>query len=144
MFLILLHFGWMVDLAMSIFEFLTKVLVIWDPWHPWVCIRSVCCKWNLKQIEAIPPSVYYILQLWIVNYCVKSLSNNLRNGNIKTGVSDAFKTKSELKCQNELFLNYHFSGNTSLYVFINHYWDYLINYWRNNWRSIIDIVERHW
>ena len=27
----------MVDLAMSIFEFLTKFLVFW---HPWVCIRS--------------------------------------------------------------------------------------------------------
>ena len=32
-------------------------------WHPWVCIRSVCWKWNLKQIEAIPPSVH--LQLLI-------------------------------------------------------------------------------
>ena len=30
----------MVDLAMSIFEFLTKFLVFWHPWHPWVCIRS--------------------------------------------------------------------------------------------------------
>ena len=55
--MILLNFGWMVDLAMSIFEFLTKFLVFWHPWHPWVCIRSVCWKWNLKQIEAIPPSV---------------------------------------------------------------------------------------
>ena len=27
-------------LAMSIFVFLTKFLVIWHPWHPWVCIRS--------------------------------------------------------------------------------------------------------
>ena len=71
--MILLHFGWMVDLAMSIFEFLTKFLIFWHPWHPWVCIcsdlkplfetdmsdssYSVCWKWNLKQIEAIPPSV---------------------------------------------------------------------------------------
>ena len=23
-----------------------------------------------------------------------------------------------------------------------HYWDYLTNFWRNNWRSIIDVVER--
>ena len=30
----------MVDLAMSIFEFLTKFLIFWHPWHPWVCIRS--------------------------------------------------------------------------------------------------------
>ena len=58
--MILLNFGWMVDLAMSIFEFLTKFLVFWHPWHPWVCIRSVCWKWNLKQIEAIPPSVTLI------------------------------------------------------------------------------------
>ena len=31
---------------MSIFEFLTKFLVIWHPWHPWVCIRS-----DLKPLE---------------------------------------------------------------------------------------------
>ena len=42
----------MVDLAMSIFEMLTKFLVLWHPWHPWVCIRS-----DLKQIWAIPPTV---------------------------------------------------------------------------------------
>ena len=23
-----------------------------------------------------------------------------------------------------------------------HYWDYLTNFWRNNWRSIIDVVSR--
>ena len=23
-----------------------------------------------------------------------------------------------------------------------HYWDYLTNFWRNNWQSIIDVVER--
>ena len=36
----------MVNLAMSIFEFLTKFLVIWHPKHPWVCIRS-----DLKPFE---------------------------------------------------------------------------------------------
>ena len=36
-FLILLNFGWMVNLPMSIFEFLTKFLIFR---HPWVCIRS--------------------------------------------------------------------------------------------------------
>ena len=30
----------MVDLAMSIFEYVTKFLIFWYPWHPWVCIRS--------------------------------------------------------------------------------------------------------
>ena len=57
-------------------------------------------------------------QLWIINYYIKSLSNNLSNENIKTGVSVVFKTKRELKCQNELFLKYHFSGNTSVSFFI--------------------------
>ena len=38
--LISLNFNWMVDLAMSIFEFLTKFLIFRHPWHPWVCIRS--------------------------------------------------------------------------------------------------------
>ena len=51
----------MVDLEMSIFEFLTNFLIFWHHWHPWVCVRSVCWesvwKWNLKLIEAIPPSV---------------------------------------------------------------------------------------
>ena len=42
----------MVDLAMSIFEFLTKFLIFWHPWHPWVCVCS-----DLKQIWAIPPTV---------------------------------------------------------------------------------------
>ena len=57
LFLILLNDGWMVDLAMGSFGFLTIFLIFWHPWDPWICIRSVCCKWNLKQIEAIPPSV---------------------------------------------------------------------------------------
>ena len=30
----------MVDMAMSIYEFLTKFLVFWHPLHPWVFIRS--------------------------------------------------------------------------------------------------------
>ena len=35
------------------------------------------------------------------------------NENIDTGVSIVFETKPELEYQNELFLRYHFSGNTS-------------------------------
>ena len=58
--------------------------------------------------------VFLLRQLWIVTYCVQSWSNNLSN----TGVSDVFKTKHELKCQNELFMKYNFSENTSFYVFI--------------------------
>ena len=42
----------MVDLEKSIFEFLRKILIIWHPWHLWICVYS-----DLKQIEAIPPRV---------------------------------------------------------------------------------------
>ena len=54
----------------------------------------------------IKSRVFLLRQLWIVNYSVKSSSNNLSNENINTGVSVVFKTKRELKCQNELFLKY--------------------------------------
>ena len=57
LFLILLNDGWMVDLAMGSFGFLTIFLIFWYPWDPWKWILSVCSKWNLKQIEAIPPSL---------------------------------------------------------------------------------------
>ena len=75
--MILLNFGWMVDLAMGIFEFLTNFLVFWHPWHPWVCIRSVCRKWNLKQIEAIPPIVHFI------NNCFYTTKMSLTQPRIK-------------------------------------------------------------
>ena len=55
--MILLNDGWMVDLAMGSFGILTIFLIYWHPWDLWICIRSVCCKWNLKQVEAIPPNV---------------------------------------------------------------------------------------
>ena len=45
----------------------------------------------------------------------KSLSKNISNQLLFFFV---FKKKCELKCQNELFLKYHFSGNTSISVFI--------------------------
>ena len=43
-----------------------------------------------------------------------------------------FKTKREIKCKNEV--------ETQSVCF--QYWDYLTNFWRNNWQSIIDVVER--
>ena len=83
--------------------------------------------------------VFLLRQLRIVNYSVKSSSNNLSYENINIGVSVVFKTKHELKCQNELYLKYLFSGNTRGFFF--HYWDYLTNIWRNNWQFIFDGVE---
>ena len=67
-------------------------------------------------------SFYYVKYgSTIINYCVKSQSNNLSNENINIGVSDVFKTKCELKCRNELILKYVFSGNTSIYFFITEF-----------------------
>ena len=43
---------------------------------------------------------------YYVNYRSSNSSNYLSNENINTCVSVVFKTKCELKCQNELFLNY--------------------------------------
>ena len=60
-FLILHNFGWMVNLAMIIFETLTKILIIWHPWHLWVCIHS-----DLKQFAAIPLSVKKFVFIWVL------------------------------------------------------------------------------
>ena len=47
---------------MSIFKFLTKFLIFWHPWYPWVCIRS-----DLIQIWAIPPTV----RTWVIGISCK-------------------------------------------------------------------------
>ena len=59
---------------------------------------------------------FLLRQLRIVNYYIKCLSNNCWF--LLVYCFFYFKTKQDLKCQNELFLKYHFSGNTSVYVFI--------------------------
>ena len=56
-FLILLNDGWMVNLAMGSFGYITVFLIFWHSLDPWICICSACWKQNLKQIEAIPHSV---------------------------------------------------------------------------------------
>ena len=48
----------------------------------------------LVKQETLAESFYYIRQLWIINYYVKSLSNDLSNENINTGASIVFYTKS--------------------------------------------------
>ena len=59
----------MVDLAMSIFEFLTKFVIFWHRWHPWVCVRS-----DLKQIWAIPPTVQEFAARYAVIWVVPNLT----------------------------------------------------------------------
>ena len=74
LFLILLNDGWMVDLAMGSFGFLTIFLIFWHPWDPWICICSVCWKWNLKRIEAIPPSVLHLILDIRLQICIGIVS----------------------------------------------------------------------
>jgi len=62
-------------------------------------------------------SFYYVNYEWSI-IASKVSQIFLSNENINTDVSVVFKTNRELKCQTELLLNYHFSGNTILYVFI--------------------------
>ena len=73
---------------------------------------------SMNQGFCVFSRVFLQHQLWIINYQVKNQSNNLNIDNINTDVPVVFKTKRELKCQNELFLEYNFSGNISIYVFI--------------------------
>ena len=64
LFLILLNDGWMVDLAMGSFGFITIFLIFWHPWDPWICIRSVCWKFNwnrFKQLLESSPAVHLVL-----------------------------------------------------------------------------------
>ena len=76
-------------------------------------------------------------QLWIVNYYSKCSSNDCWfwvRCFFSVIRSKCFKTKRESKCQNELFLKYHFSGNTSVYVFITE----II------WRTFVVIIDDPW
>ena len=57
-----------------------------------------------SEVEVLEKNIVFLLrQFWNVNYYVKRSSNNLCNEKINTGVSVVFKTKHELKCQNECF-----------------------------------------
>ena len=55
----------MVDLAMSIFEFLNEFLIFWHPWHPWVCIRS-----DLKPL--------FETNIRDSSYCVLGIQNEIQ------------------------------------------------------------------
>ena len=94
--------------------------------HSWIWgyLKNV----SKKTIFLFFSRVFLLRQLRTINDFVKSLSNNLSNENTNTGVSVVFKTK----CQNEIFLKYNFSWNTSFYVLCLMIYDYLTI---NNWCS---------
>ena len=87
--MILLNDGWMVDLAMGSFRLLIIFLIFWHHWDPWICISSVCWKWNLKQIEAIPPSVHVGVNL------TSEYENKLKFQS-KAKIVDTFEYKIEI------------------------------------------------
>ena len=74
----------MVDLAMSIFEFLTKFWVFWHPWHPWVCIRS-----DLKPLFETDMSDFSFSE-WVLE---KSLNLRFSKSRTKVGVSENLKSE---------------------------------------------------
>ena len=78
--------------------------------------------------------VFLLRQLWIVNYSIKSSSNNLSNENIKHRCFCCLQDKTWTIFENIISLE------TPFLCF--YYWDYLTNFWRNNWWPIINIVER--
>ena len=99
-------------------------------------------KWFLKKVISIKnwgkySQVFLLRQLWTVNYYVKSLSNNLSNKDINTEVNWCFQ-------RNDISKKVHFDILVHILSWRKHFHfrDYLTNCWRNNWRSIIDLVER--
>ena len=56
-------------------------------------------------------------QLWKVNYYIKKFHQIISVVKANASIFVVFKTKRELKCQNELFLSYHFSENTECLCF---------------------------
>ena len=78
------------------------------------CNLSLIEKYHMNMIIS---RVFLQRQLWIVNYYVKSSF-----WHFKIHILSRRQQKHQCLCF--------------------HYWDDLTNFWRNNWRSIIDIVER--
>ena len=88
-----------------------KILLKSNFYKFWFAVFFHLLSFSTKQSEKANLSIMdrQLLSQKLVEYY---LSNK------KIGVSVVFNTKHELKCQNELFLKYHFSGNTSVSVFI--------------------------
>ena len=74
------------------------------------------------------PEFFQNMSFYYVNYGSSIISS-------KVSQIISVMTKHELECKNKLTLNYHFSGNTSLHVFITE-----IIWW--TFDVIIDVVER--
>ena len=71
---------------MGSFRFLTIFLIFWHPKDPWICIRSVWWKWNLKQIEAMPSNE----RTWPYNYSTKHLKGLQK---LRTGLETAIEKR---------------------------------------------------
>ena len=119
------------DMNTMISRDIFKFLILLETWKS----RKYFVKSNGRQVVK-NRRVFLLHQLWIVNYSVKSSSNNLSNENINTGVSD----KTWIKMPKLTIFEISFLWKHQFLCF--HYWDYLTNFWHNNWQSIIDVA--HW
>ena len=96
----------------------------------------------LTKVMSVKSRVFLLRQLWIVNYYAKSSSNNLSNENINTL---CFQRNDPSKIVHFGILIHFLSWRQqkhqcSVYAFVTEI--FLTKFWRNNWRSIIDVVER--
>ena len=75
--------------------------------------KSVVTGWHAKDKKLVAESFNYFKYGLGQKVCqiISVMKTNM-------DVFVVFKTKHELKCQNELPLKYHFAENTSFYVFI--------------------------
>ena len=92
-----------------------------------IWLLQVSCLWAIIRLLIFNNNrkVFLLRQLWIVNYSVKSLSNDLSN-DINTGVSVVFNTKRELKMPKCTIFEISFLWKHQFLCF--HYRDYLTNF----------------
>ena len=76
-------------------------------------------------------------QLWIVNYYIKKFAKNLRNQN-NLFFCCCLQHKTWITMPKWTIFVISFLWKHEYFCF--HYWDYLTNFWCNNWQSIIDVV----
>ena len=120
-----------------------KIFYFYGPYHKWsstVWYQFIICHlfyehiWiSVKELDPTSPKplarVFLLLHLWILNYYVKSSSNNLSIQNIKTGVSSETVDFGTL-----IYILSWRQHKQQCLCF--HYWGYLTNFWRNTWLTI--------
>ena len=109
----------------------------WDV-YMWNICQKFCIVFFFKQNRKYHISrVFLLCQLWL--WIVKN-----------SPIITVMKTETIVFPEKWYFKNSSFWHSNSRFVcrqqkhhcLCFHYWDYLTNFWRNYWKSIIDVVER--